>query len=548
MILLLRASLIGTLVMALTACGGSAEPVDAEGPQTVPVIEEDPSETVPGPVYGGELSVGMIGESPYDAAIHAQQDTARALSALLFSGLMVANEQMQMVPDIARAEPEISDDGRLWRFELKPGVRFHDGTELTAEDVVFTYRRLMDEAVSGSIAGRFNLLERVEALNEHQVLFTLSEPDARFWSLAGYAVLPRHRFESAPMSEASAGSFSHPELIGSGPFRVRQWNGRQTLALAAFEDYHKGRPWLDRVTFRFADDVDILSQWQRQGALDLVQDIPVNQGPLVENATDWVVEATPAQRYDFIGYNLRNTLFEDARVRQALTHALDRQGLVASVMAGRATVAHAPVSPWSWAYNDAVPVFGHDPQRARRLLAQAGWSPGEDGILQKDGERFAFELLYNEGSHMRRQVGIRVQQHWADVGIEVTLRPVDWTGLLTRLQAPTARFDAVILAWPLVLDPDPSSIWHSREAEAGLNRTGYSNPTVDALIIESLGALNQAERASHLAQIWSLLAQDQPYTFLWYPHRYTARGVSVRGFAPHPWSSSFSLPNVWIDP
>lgn len=533
--------------LILAGCGGSNEP-EATQTQGTASAESEPASVESGPTYGGNLVIGAIGEPVIFNDLYLQDVPSGDVVDLVFASLTSSNENLEIIPDIAVGDPAISEDGLQWTFDLKEGVLFHDGVELTAHDVVFTYNIFLHEDYTGPRAGSFTSLESIEALGDHQVQFTLSEPDARFGTLTGYAILPRHLLEDVPVAElGDYQAFNIDQPIGAGPFRFVSWTSGQSLVLEAFEDYHGGRPYLDRVTYRFVQDFNTLVLLLGQGEVDYATGLPPEEVPTVEGYPNVDVHSTLALRYDFLGYNLRNPLFQDKRVRQALTHAIDRQEIVDTVMEGNATVAHAPVSPLSWAYNDDVPVFDFDPQRAKALFAEAGWTPGEDGILQKNGERFAFEILSNDGNTVRRDLGIIVQQQLAEIGIEVTPRQMEWGAFLDRILAPNFDFDATILAWGLALDPDPSAIWHSREIEQGLNNIGYSSPVVDAISESNIRIMDQDERAAELAKAWAELAEDQPYTFMWYPQQFVGLNQRVRGFVHHPRSDMHSIPGLWIE-
>src|SRR5690606_9148698 len=176
---------------------------------------------------------------------------------------------------------------------------------------------------------------------------------------------------------------------------------------------------LDRITFRFVSNQSAGVLLLETGEIDHLI-VPTTEIRTVERMPHVTLRSAPELRYDFIAWNLRNPLFADRRVRQALTHAIDRQEIVETLMEGHAQVAHAPVSPlMEWAYEDDVPRFPYDPERAKALLAEAGWTPGPDGILAKDGRRFSFAILSNDGNVIRRDLGVIVQQYLGAIGIEV---------------------------------------------------------------------------------------------------------------------------------
>jgi peptide/nickel transport system substrate-binding protein len=499
------------------------------------------------PQYGGNVILATFAEPVLFNPLYSQDVPSSDVEELLYVGLMRSNERLEMLPHVAVDEPEISEDGLVWTFRMRDDVRFHDGTPLTAHDVAFTYNVLLHADYTGPRAGSFRTLERVEALGDHEVRFTFSEPDARFLSLSGYGILPRHLLEQVPVAEmGDYRAFNVQQPIGAGPFRFASWTRGQNLVLEANDDYFEGRPYLDRVTFRFVSDQTTAVLMLETGEVDHVI-VPVTEVGLVSRMPHVTLYDTLSLRYDYLGWNLARPLFADRRVRQAITHAIDRQEIVETLMEGHAEVAHAPVSPLSWAYNDEVRRFPYDPGKARALLAEAGWRPGSDGILQKDGERFSFQLLTNDGNVVRRDLAVIVQQYLKDVGIEVRPAQMEWGAFLERIRAPSYNFDGVVLAWALGLDPDPSAIWHSREIAQGLNNIAFRDPRVDELSDRNILVLDQEERAAMLREVWQIIAEEQPYTFLFYPKQFVGLKADVRGFVHHPRIDTYRVNEWWLD-
>ncbi|WLD58035.1 peptide-binding protein [Salinispirillum sp. LH 10-3-1] len=521
----------------LVACGDSAP--TTESAAAAPTSDE--------PVYGGNLVIGVPGEPVIINDLYLQDVPSSDIVELVFASLMTTNVALEMIPQVAVDQPTVSDDGLVWTYTLHDNVRFHDGEPLTAHDVAFTYSIFKHPDYTGPRSGDFLTMESVVALDNQTVQFTLTEPDARFATRMTYGILPQHILGDIAVADlGDYTAFNVEKPIGAGPFKFVSWNQGQNIVLEANEDYFEGRPYLDRVTFRFAADLNALVLLMERGEIHHFEGVPAGEMAGLAAVPHVNMHSTLALRYDFLGYNLRNPLFQDKRVRQALTHAIDRQEIVDTVMEGHAEVAHAPVSPLSWAYNDDVPRFDYDPERALELMAEAGWTRGSDGFLQKDGQRFSFEILSNDGNNVRRDLGIIVQQMLGEIGIEVNPRQMEWGAFLERILSPNFDFDATILAWSLGLDPDPSAIWHTREIEQGLNNVGYSNPAVDAIADSNIVIVDQDERAAALAEAWALIAEDQPYTFMWYPQQFVALNERVNGFVHHPRTNMHGVERWWL--
>jgi peptide/nickel transport system substrate-binding protein len=499
------------------------------------------------PQYGGNVILGTSGEPVLFNPLYSQDSVSSDVEELLYVGLMRSTEQLEMIPHVAVDDPMVSDDGLEWTFTLRQDVRFHDGVALTAHDVAFTFGALIHPDYTGPRAGSFRTLSRVEAMGDHEVRFIFSEPDARFLSLTDYGILPKHLLGDVPIAElGDHRAFNVQQPVGAGPFRFVSWTSGQNLVLEAFEDYFEGRPYLDRVTFRFVSDQSAAVLLLETGDVDHVI-VPVTEVATVERMPHVTLHDTLSLRYDYLGWNLARPLFADRRVRQALTHAIDRQEIVETLMEGHAEVAHAPVSPLSWAYNDEVARFPYDPDKAQTLLAQAGWRPGPDGILQKDGKPFSFQILYNDGNVVRRDLAVIAQQYLRAVGIDARPVQMEWGAFLERIQAPRYDFDAVVLAWALGFDPDPSAIWHSREIAKGLNNIGFRHPRVDDLSDRNIHVLDRSARAAMLRETWQIIAEEQPYTFMFYPKQFVGLKSDVRGFVHHPRLDTFRVNEWWLD-
>jgi peptide/nickel transport system substrate-binding protein len=529
------------VALFLTACGSG----DGEaGTPTAAVTTAVSSE----PRYGGNFIFGISVEPQTFNGLYISDTASLNIANMIFVNLMQPNERLEMVPRLAAGEPEISADGTVWTLRLRRGVKFHDGVELTAADVAFTYGALIDPAYASPRAGAFQTLTRVAALDDYTVQFTLSEPNARFGTLLVYPILPKHLLEHVPPRElAEYREFNVDRPIGAGPFRFGSWVRGQTLVLEAFEDHFDGRPYLDRFTFRFVPNSSAGVLLLETGEIDEFL-VPVTDVPTVERMPHVTLHGRLAPGYAHIGWNLRNPLFADRRVRQALTHAIDREEVIAAVLGGHARVAHAPVSPLvEWAYTDDVPQFPYDPDKARALLAAAGWVPGPRGILEKDGRPFSFKLLTTPGLAGSTDLAVIVQQYLREVGVEVEPEQLEFGAYLRRYRPPSFDFDAYVGQWSLAVDPDPSQLWHSREIAAGQNYLGFRNARVDELADRNWRLLDRAERAAVLHEVWRIIAEEQPSTFLYYPQQFFGLKSDVRGFVNNPQLGIYEPHKYWLD-
>lgn len=530
--------------LALAACGGEQPKTEAPAASTA----ESASNTVATePRRGGNFIIATPGEPITFNELYYQDSASADIIAQIHAGLIYVDENFDVQPYVARELPTVSADGLQWTYHLRQDVKFHDGVQLTANDVAFTFGILKNPDYIGPRASDFDLLDTVMAVDDFTVQFNLNAPSAKFATQVGYSILPQHILADVPVAElGDYRAYNIEKPIGAGPFVFDSWTRSQNLVVRAFDDFFLGRPHLDSITTRFVGDQNAALLSLETGNSHYVPAVPLTEVQTARAIPGAQIESTLALRYDYIGWNMRNPLFQDQRVRQALTHGIDRQEIVETIMDNNATVAHAPVSPLSWAYNDDVAQFPYDPERAKALLADAGWLPGADGILVKDGQRFSFEMLSNDGNVVRRDIGVIAQQYLRQIGVEVRPAQMEWGAFIEKISPPNYNFDSIVLAWGLAIDPDPEAIWHSKEIAQGLNQISYNNPKVDALIDGNVSIIDPVERAERLAQVWAALAEDQPYTFLYYPQVFAALGSNVNGFTQHARNDVYKPYEWWL--
>jgi peptide/nickel transport system substrate-binding protein len=229
------------------------------------------------------------------------------------------------------------------------------------------------------------------------------------------------------------------------------------------------------------------------------------------------VYSQPALAYTYIGYNFKNPLFQDRRVRQAFTHAINREEIVQYVLYGLGTVISGPFPSHLWYYNVNVKPLSYDLQKARELLAEAGWKDTDgDRVLDKDGKPFRFNLITNSGNDVRRDVGVLVQRQLRELGVDVTFETYEWSVFLKNF-INAKHFDACVLGWALSPDPDDYQIWHSSQIEKGFNFVSYRNPEADRLWEEGRREYDVEKRRKIYWRLHEVMAKDQPYTFLFSP-------------------------------
>jgi peptide/nickel transport system substrate-binding protein len=511
------------LVIVLAACSG---PDRDEGPVDVRHGQDVPA-------YGDILVEGSIGDASNLIPLLATDNASHSISGLIFNGLVKYDRDLNVVGDLAESW-EISKDGLVITFHLRKGVRWHDGQPLTAEDVLFTYRLTIDPKTPTAYAGDFLKVKKAEVLDPHTFRVTYDKPFAPALMSWGSAVMPKHLMEGKDVTKSPLAR--HP--IGTGPYRFKEWKTGQKIVLVSNPDYFEGRPYIDGRVMRIIPDMATMFLELRARGIDQMGLTPLQYTRQTENRyfrNHFRKYRYLSFSYTYLGFNLQNPMFADRRVRQALSYAINKEELIDGILLGLGKEATGPFKPGTWQFNADVKRYPFDPKKTLELLAEAGWRDTDgDGILDRKGQRFEFELLVNQGNEVRAKTAEIVQRRLAEVGITVKIRVIEWAAFIKEF-INKRRFDAVILGWTIPMDPDLYDVWHSsKTGPSELNFISYKNEEVDALLERGRSTFDRAERKRCYDRIQEILAEDQPYIFLYVPDALPIFNARVRGIDPAP--------------
>lgn len=485
------------------------------------------------PVTGDSLVEGTIGEASTLIPLLATDSSSHAVAGQIYNGLVKYDKNLNIVGDLAESF-DISRDGLTITFHLRHGVKWHDGAPLTSRDVLYTYQVTIDPKTPTAYAEDFKQVKKITAPDSHTVRVTYDSPFAPALASWGMNILPVHLLEGKDITK----SLLARNPVGTGPYRFKEWVSGQKIVLEANRDYFEGRPYIDRFIYRIIPDSSTMYMELKAGAIDLMTLSPVQYARQTTSQSftnRFNKYRYPSSSYLYMGYNLRHPLFKDKRIRQAMTAAINKDELIQGVLFGMGQRAHGPIVPGRWAYNPAVKDIGYDPKRAAELLAEAGWKEkNSGGILVKDGMPFQFTILTNQGNQQRLMTAQIIQQRLRQVGIDVKIRVVEWAAFLKEF-VNKGNFEVVLLAWSISQDPDMFDIWHSSKTNIGeLNFVGYKNPEVDRLLIEGRSTFDIEKRKLAYFRIQEILADEQPYTFLYVPDSLPVVSSRIRGVEPAP--------------
>ncbi|MFN8534089.1 MAG: ABC transporter substrate-binding protein [Dehalococcoidia bacterium] len=482
------------------------------------------------PKQGGQAIIYINHPDTLNPAISPVSTTIYN-TPFFFNGLTRPADDYRSLPDLAESW-EITPDSLTFTFKLRRGVKFHDGQPFSAEDVKFTWELIChpENVAARQIAGFFGQvvgardftagrapsIEGVKILDPYTIQVTLTEVYAPFLSIsAGQPILPKHVWKDVPVKELAAHPASR-KPVGTGPFIIDSWTTNDALIMRANLEYYEGRPYLDRIVSLAVGDQAAgfaMLKAREVNLMGLYASVPIDNYD--ESAADTRLETRPlpglANMYAEI--NFRNPLFQDLRVRQAISYATDRKAIRESLYKGRALSINGPIHPTFWAAKPDITTYDGDPNKARQLLAEVGWRPGSDGILEKDGVKFRFNVPSIQTAS--NPYDVVMQEQWKRVGIDAQIQRSDFASFWAPIYL-AGRHDIAALNLPfgLYLDPDyPLAGYFSTP----LNRNKYSNPKVDELIRSSAATLDRDLRKQRYWEFQETLAKDVPHLWLGVP-------------------------------
>jgi|SRR5579883_246453 len=468
------------------------------------------------------------------------------ISAFWAAYLFRWSDRNRLVPELATVEPTranggISADGKRIVYHLRANVKWQDGAPFTSDDVVFTWRQMLNPRNLVVSRVGYDVVDRIDRIDGHTIVVHLKRPFApfvnTFFAPANHpdVILPKHLL-------AGYADINHVPYnalpIGTGPFRVVAYDPGSRVEMVANPAYWRGPPKLRRIDFRIVgSDETMLTQFVSHD-IDFFYRAPESLEPELAGIAGTRLIATPYDRFTDVGFNAAVGGLRDVRVRRALAYAIDKRSLIAKVMHGVAVPGDSLHPSFSWAYNPAVARYPFDPSKAKKLLAQAGWPPG----------RLAITLVSFTGSGTVTAAEELLQQQWARAGVSVTIKNFPSGKLYATLGAggieQSGKFDAAIENWENGTDPDDSILVMCAMAPpAGWNIYHFCSPQVDAAEREALTNYDRNVRAAAYRRVARIVSEELPFVVLWYQMQLDAVSADLRGYRPAHAVTPFW--NVW---
>lgn len=471
-------------------------------------------------VFASTLNLSMT-SSPSRLNPILSNDTASSqVSGWLFNGLFKYDKDGNIVNDIASSY-KFENNTKLL-ISLRKDVLWHDGAKVTAHDVVFTYEKIIDPKVFNSIVSNFKEVKSVKALDDYTLEVIYKKPYFKALNIWMIGLLPKHILKDEKNLMTS--SFNK-NPIGNGPYKLDSFKNSSDIILKANEDYFEGKPKIDNIHFKFLPSPDTVFLMLKENKLDVGGLTPLQIDRQINEKfkKDFKIVEQQSFAYTYLGFNLKNKKFQDKRIRQALSLAIDRQEMVDILFFGHGKVCNGPFLPGSFAFNEEVTQIKQNQEKAKELLKQAGYDKNNP---------FTFEIVTNTGNDIRLNAALIMQYQLAKIGVEAKIKVMEWQAFLNTVVHPR-KFETVLLGWSLALMPDAYPLWHSDSDKLGrFNLTGYRNPTVDKLIEKGSLTIEQEKLSLIYKKLFKIISDDLPYLFLYIPNSITVVNSEIKNVEP----------------
>lgn len=548
------------LAVGLAAClagagltGGGCRP--REGGEGAPAGTDGAPPAAARPVRGGTAVIGWASDiSGLNELIVPASNVNDEVLFRIF--LHLVEEQGDFDEHPPTFEPqlaerwEFSPDRRTLTFHLRDDVVWSDGVPVTAEDVRWTWQAQTHPDVAWGDSASKEGITDVEVVNPHTVRFHFREAYGKQLLDANEGViLPKHAWEKLPFAEWQQGAdWFREHLVTNGPFLLQAWTPQQEVVLVRNPRFHDpALPYLDRVVLRVVPDQSAMLAMLRNGEVHFTPSLSATDVPAVRADPDLKLVAYWFKLFVFVAWNNEDPRFADPEVRRALAMGIDRQTLVDSLWGELARIGSSPIVTQVWAHHPRLQPLPYDPQQARRLLAKHGWRDSDgDGVLDKDGKPFAFELVTNSGNQQRADATVMIQEQLRRIGVEVEPQVLEINAMSEQLD--DGSFDAALFGYGMDTSLDLHSVFHSRSVGEGNNIARYRNPEVDRLI-EEVRRVPQIEQARpQLYKLQEVLHRDQPFTYLWESQRLHGASRRLQNIQSNILFSLFDLEEWWMAP
>jgi len=506
--------------------------------------------------HAGVLRIAIQQDSKNLNPLLNSNTTDGFIGFLMFEPLLSADDKGNPVPMLATSVPSIenggiSRDGLTVTYRLRKDAKWTDGVPVTSKDVKWSWQAIMNP--NNNIVSRhgYDVIKSIDTPDDYTVVVHLKSKFSPF--VNSFFAMSDQPFPVAPAHVLSKYAninqipFNNAPDVSDGPFRFVQWSHGDHVTLVRNDKFFMGKPGLDRIELKIIPDENTSVNLLKTHAIDYMFQASPNTFPALQNVAGIDLDYVNVNGYEALQLNVARPNLTDPLVRQAIAYALDKQQLVSTLTHGQMKVASEDIPDWMWAFDPAVRSYPHDPIKARELLRRAGWAPGADGVMHKNGQPLSLILVSNNSNATRREGSLQVQAMLKSAGIQTDIKyypgdvlfaPAGMGGILQL-----GKFDLSLAGWYAGIDPDDSSqLMCKNVPPGGYNYSRYCNPEMEAAQLAALTHYDRASRTAAYFKIQELLARDNPGIYIWWTRQIEPISVDFKGFDPNPVVESW---NAW---
>ncbi|WP_129596834.1 peptide ABC transporter substrate-binding protein [Anaerophilus nitritogenes] len=468
------------------------------------------------PVAGGQLRIPAIGFSTLNPIIN-DNESIYHLSNLIYEGLVTLDQNGR--PQPALAKNWYVSDGTTLIFELRDDVVWHDGEAFSAEDVKFTIDTLKLAGGLSIYKVYTNHIQNVQILDNYRVSINFDDPTYAAIEDFIFPIIPKHQFKDSK----NVYEFKNITPIGTGSYKIQKYNEYKDIELVINDYYWGKKPYISSVLVKKLPDNEAALTTVEVNKVDVASAMDFDWEKYSENK-DLKIYEYVTQEYEFLGFNFRNTLLSDAKMRKVFAYTIDRHNLIDEVYLGHATLVDVPISPSSYLYQEEQKRYGKDLVKAKKLLKELGWiKKDNDPYLENEsGQKIKISLLVNEENAQRVKSAESIASDLKEVGIEVSIHMVNFKEYERRIY--TGQFDLLLGGWKLIENEDLSFLFHSKYIKS-TNFIQYANPNMDQILNEMTGIQDEALRRKKYEKFQKLFIEEIPYLSLYFKNS----SIIVRG-------------------
>ncbi len=467
-------------------------------------------------LFSSTLNLSISSNPSRINPILSSDSASSEISQWIFNGLLKYNKDGKIVCDLAQSYHFETPTQLI--IKIKKNIKWHDGVEFTADDVIFTYETINSPKIFAPIKSSFEKVAKVEKIDNYTLKISYKQPYFKALEVWLTGLLPKHILKDE--KDLMTSKFNK-NPIGTGAYKLKTLTISSDIILEANKDYFDGCPKIDKISYKFIPDSTTSFYTLKQKQLDIGSLTPIQIDRQINKQfkKDFKIFEKPSFGYTYLGFNLKRKKFKDLKIRQALSLAINRQEMVDILFFGHGKVCTGPFLPKTFAFNEKVKTPIQNIKKAKQLLKEMGFN---------EKNPFKFEVVTNANNTIRVNAAEILQYQLSKVGIKMNIRVMEWQAFLNTIVHPK-NFDAIVLGWNLSLMPDAKPLWHTKsDKKGGFNLVGYSNKKVDKLIEQGEITIDQKKLKSIYQEIFKQISDDLPYLFLYIPNSITTVNNKIK--------------------